>query len=296
MTALVQPVVSGAAYCLAHTPDLVRYGSKPWREISKRRTIETRLNQALRSFAAASSYAPNQTFLGALSPDELARLARPWYAAEAGADTTRTAPFGVIVDQPAFYALLKRADVLEPALIEIADRAAERIDKAVAAYAVLGNLGAGGGLEPTVTARIEAEATAGTALPLMLDGQIAGLVRRDDRAEGRDDENLGARTLLEGLCAKATAAMALTCLLDQQGLGAEQIDYIIGCGEEAAGDRYQRGGGGVAKAVGEMCGCTSASGMDVKNFCAAPASALITAGALVAAGTYERVAVVAGGS
>jgi betaine reductase len=52
----------------------------------------------------------------------------------------------------------------------------------------------------------------------------------------------------------------------------------------------------MAKAVGEMCGCVNASGMDVKNFCAAPASALVTAGALVAAGLYERVAVVAGGS
>jgi betaine reductase len=45
-----------------------------------------------------------------------------------------------------------------------------------------------------------------------------------------------------------------------------------------------------------MCGCVSASGMDVKNFCAGPASALVTAGALVKSGIYKRVAVVAGGS
>ena len=76
----------------------------------------------------------------------------------------------------------------------------------------------------------------------------------------------------------------------------DQVDYIISCGEEAAGDRYQRGGGGVAKAIGEMCGCVNASGMDVKNFCAGPASALVTAGALVKAGLYESIAVVAGGS
>jgi len=36
--------------------------------------------------------------------------------------------------------------------------------------------------------------------------------------------------------------------------------------------------------------------MDIKNFCAAPASALLTAGALVQSGLFDRVAVVAGGS
>lgn len=52
----------------------------------------------------------------------------------------------------------------------------------------------------------------------------------------------------------------------------------------------------MAKAIGEMCGCTNASGMDVKNFCAAPASAIVTAAAMVKAGLYRRVAVVGGGS
>ncbi|NNC65188.1 MAG: glycine reductase, partial [Gammaproteobacteria bacterium] len=103
-------------------------------------------------------------------------------------------------------------------------------------------------------------------------------------------------TLLEGLCSKATAALALEWLLERARVKAQDVDYVISCGEEAAGDRYQRGGGGMAKAVGEMCGCVNASGMDIKNFCAAPANALVTAGALVAAGIYERVAVVAGGS
>lgn len=129
-----------------------------------------------------------------------------------------------------------------------------------------------------------------------LGGELVGWVRRDDRAEGREDDNLDARILLEGLCAKATAAMALTSLLERAAIGPDSIDFVISCGEEAIGDRYQRGGGGLAKAVGEMCGCVNASGMDIKNFCAAPASALITAGALVKAGLYERVAVVAGGS
>ncbi|GAI96224.1 unnamed protein product, partial [marine sediment metagenome] len=35
---------------------------------------------------------------------------------------------------------------------------------------------------------------------------------------------------------------------------AQDIDYLIGCGEEAVGDRYNRGGGNMAKAIGELCG------------------------------------------
>ena len=102
--------------------------------------------------------------------------------------------------------------------------------------------------------------------------------------------------MLETLSVKASGAIALQWLLHRANLGAETIDYVISCGEEAAGDRYQRGAGGMAKSIGEMCGCSSASGMDVKNFCAGPASALVTAGALVKSGMYNRVAVVAGGS
>jgi betaine reductase len=190
---------------------------------------------------------------------------------------------------------LKRADVLEPPLVEIGADQVGRIEDALAAHPVAARLAARA-LEPVDPALVAAELEKSVALPLTLDGEIAGLVRRDERAEGRDDDNLDAHTLLEGLCTKATAALALEWLLERSGLGPDDIDYVISCGEEATGDRYQRGGGGMAKAVGEMCGCVNASGMDIKNFCAAPANALVTAGALVAAGVYQRVVVVAGGS
>jgi betaine reductase len=89
---------------------------------------------------------------------------------------------------------------------------------------------------------------------------------------------------------------ALRLLLARTGTDPESIEYALGCGEEAVGDRYQRGGGALAKAIAEACGLTQASGSDVKAFCAAPVHALITAGALVESGAYERVVVVAGGS
>ena len=110
------------------------------------------------------------------------------------------------------------------------------------------------------------------------------------------DESLQATVLLENHACKASGVHALRFLLDQTGTDPESIEYAIGCGEEAVGDRYQRGGGALAKAIAEACGLARASGSDVKAFCAAPVHALIVAGALVESRAYERVVVVAGGS
>src|SRR5712691_3210207 len=111
-----------------------------------------------------------------------------------------------------------------------------------------------------------------------------------------EDESLTASVLLENLACKATGSLALEHLLAQTGFPAEKLDYAIGCGEEAVGDRYQRGGGNLAKAIAEQAGCRNASGSDVKAFCCAPLHALVAAASLVAAGVYPHVAVVAGGS
>jgi betaine reductase len=110
------------------------------------------------------------------------------------------------------------------------------------------------------------------------------------------DESLSAHVLLENLACKATGALALQDLLRRAGLPPDELQYAIGCGEEAVGDRYQRGGGNLGKAIAEQAGCVNASGSDVKAFCAGPIHALVVAASLVSSGVYEHVAVVAGGS
>ena len=110
------------------------------------------------------------------------------------------------------------------------------------------------------------------------------------------DESLSAAVLLENLACKATGALALEHLLQASGFPAEELEYVIGCGEEAVGDRYQRGGGNLAKAIAEQAGCVNASGADVKAFCCGPIHALVVAASLVASGVYSHVGVVAGGS
>jgi hypothetical protein len=133
-----------------------------------------------------------------------------------------------------------------------------------------------------------------------VDGSLA-IFRNGDRAgamlRAHDlDESLSAPVLLENIACKATGALALEHLLARTGFPADEVEYVIGCGEEAVGDRYQRGGGNLGKAIAEEAGCRNASGSDVKAFCAGPVHALVVAGALVSAGVFDHVAVVAGGS
>lgn len=110
------------------------------------------------------------------------------------------------------------------------------------------------------------------------------------------DESLSANVLLENLACKASGAHALRVLLDRNTIDPGSIEYVIGCGEEAVGDRYQRGGGSLGKAIAEACDLSDAAGSDVKAFCAGPVHAIVLAAGLVDSGIYERVAIVAGGS
>ena len=293
------PVIAASSYCLAHVPDLVPWGSKPRREIALDARFEPRLRQQLRTFAEAVAYPPNQTFIGRSSPEALLNVERPWYEtrkADKGpkGDTDPCGPFGEIVEQDLFYAALARANVLEPPLVELADGAVGDLQALLDEHPAFQTLCGNPASAPA--AHLAAELASGDAVGLSTDGELRGLIRRDRRAEGLDDPNLDAITLLEALCSKTSGALAVARLLQQAGRTPEQVDYLISCGEEAAGDRYQRGGGGMAKAIGELSGCVNASGMDVKNFCAAPASALVAAGALVASGIFQRVVVVGGGS
>ena len=265
------PVIAQSALCLAHVPDLVRFGSKPRRELARDSELTERFQASLRSFEQALRYPPNQTFIGNLSPTQLSDIPRPWHCANV-AQANSSGPFGEIVKQDVFYALLEQANVLLPPLVALDPQHSTKLRDALGAHPVLAHLLRTTNVAPTIDT---SNASGSDCLELRTDQDLRGHVYRDNRAEGREDDNLSAHLMLEGLSAKASGAIALATLLHRSGVAASSIDFVISCGEEAAGDRYQRGGGGMAKAIGEMCGCIGASGMDVKNFCAAPASALV---------------------
>ena len=127
---------------------------------------------------------------------------------------------------------------------------------------------------------------------LYMDGKLVGAVKRAHDV----DTNLTAHVMHENLVSKASSVLALIHLIKNSGIDASEIDYVIDCSRGSlAGDMNQRGGGNFAKAAAEIAGLTGASGEDVRGFCAAPTHAMITAAALVKAGVYKHVAVIAGG-
>ena len=262
---------------LAHVPDLVFSGSKPRRELRREGPgLREKIRAHLRSFDAAVAYAPHQVMIGNLAPEALWDRPRPWHAEPVDGASTE-GPGGCLVDQSTFYAWLARADSAR--LVTFSESFAAALATAQ------------GGIEVRTAAppALEAAVAAGGE-PLYVEGErLAGVV-----APGHeDDESLTGAVLLENTAAKVTGALALRRLLGQ---GGAPVDFLLGCGEEAVGDRYQRGGGNLAKAMGELAGVRGAGGADVKAFCAGPVHALIMAGAMVQSGLYRRVVVVAGGS
>ena len=283
MTAPVS--VSGASQLLVHAPGMACHGSKPSRELGRDPDVAAAFRNALRSHAEAVAYAPHQAFIGNLHPRDLP--ARPWATRPLMGSTARGRD-GELVEELDLLGTMAAVDefnllVLDPA---VADAAAER----------LAHRPATAGLRLAAGCAGDAEAAAAVpgAIPLRLgkDDRISGAIR----AAHDEDESLSATVLLENLVTKATATLALLDLLHRNGIDPDSIDYVISCSEEAVGDRYQRGGGNMGKAVAGAAGLQRASGADVKNFCAGPLSALVVAGSLVSAGVFGRVVVVGGGS
>jgi betaine reductase len=287
MTAPRRPVIRGVRFFLAHAPGLVRHGSKPGRDIARDAAVAGAIQGALRPWERARDYAPNQTLIGARHPDSLWDLPRPWWESSPPGD--RRGPHGEIVPEEELYGLLGIGDQFD--LVQLDAGFVEEARAALAEHPLVSKddmAGLGSGVEAAVIADRLAGAT---ALPLHLrSGRRIGCIA----AGHESDPTLAPDVLLENLAAKMTAALALRGLLAGEGVDPGSVDYVIGCGEEAVGDRYQRGGGNLAKAVAEQAGCAGATGVDVKGFCCGPVHALTIAGGLVAAGVFSRVAVVAG--
>jgi betaine reductase len=189
-----------------------------------------------------------------------------------------------------FYGLIKICDAFELVWLEeeFLQEVRDRLVKhPYITAADLSRLGDGFGRSAIAARLMQGHAV----LPLYLrDGRMVGCIH----AAHDEDGSLAADVLLENLACKVTATMALRTLLGQTGTPPTTIDYVLNSGEEAVGDRYQRGGGNLAKAVAEMCACTQATGSDVKGFCCGPMHALAIAAGLVSSRIFRQVAVVGG--
>ncbi|MGQ0742821.1 MAG: glycine/sarcosine/betaine reductase complex component C subunit beta [Acidimicrobiales bacterium] len=288
-------VLRAATQVLAHVPNFAAHGSKPSRVLPAEPETAQAFSRSLRNLDQATAYGPHQAYINAIHPRDLGP--RPWFVPVGSAPAvtadrpgwSRFGPAGEIMGEEEFLGLMAAVDhfdllTLDPALAAraCASLATHPLAKLLPTEAVAkaaGDLGALAGSPGSVTVA----PWGGDPLAVVRTAQA-------------DDPSLAAAVLFDNLSAKATASLALAHLIEKTGVDPASIDYVIGCGEEAIGDRYQRGGGNMAKAVAEVCGLSGASGADVKDFCAAFIPATVIAASLVTSGVFGRVAIVAGGS
>ena len=286
-----QPVVRGAATMLAHTPGLVRYGSKPFRETKARPEFLSDLMGALWSYDKACRYLPNQVFIGSQPPTRLWEVEQPWFDKLAESETGEP-PFGHIMEERRFLALLACADPFKHVLLR--ERFWEEMGPVLSAAPLTAPLASR--TPPLLDdAQLDSALEAANCLPLFAVGEDApvGVVKTGHS----EDEALSAPVLLENFCCKVSGALAVHELLNHvEGLDLSDVDLVLSCSEEAVGDRYQRGGGNMAKAIAEFAGCDLATGIDIKDFCAAPIPAMVIGASLVESGVFKNVVVVGGGS
>lgn len=283
-------VIKKTAYVLVNTPDMIVHNGTT--QMVERTTNPDSeylkvLKDNIKKYEDVVGYAPNQTYIGNMTPVELAATPKPWFDKNVeGAD--RYGKFGEIMPQDEFYALMKISDVFDLCLLEkdfnetVRTKLAEHKLFKAQAEAMK---------EGTEIAEIEKLVKENGAEGLYQDGKLVGCVKKAHEV----DENLSSEYMLENLAVKASGALALAHLVDGLDVPVEEIGYIIECSEEAVGDMNQRGGGNIAKSIGEIVGLKGATGIDMRGFCAAPSHSLVNAASLVKAGTYKHVVVVAGG-
>lgn len=290
-------IIRKCSNILVHLPDFVRHGSKPAREIRRHPELLGKINSRLRTFDEVVRYAPNQVFIGNVEPDTLKSLKQPWFRHLLNSEDAcgRYGSFGEIMPQEEFYALLKGAtDESSYDLVWLEENFLKQtILPAITSHNLCNSEDLLRRLRTGKTmGEIHRKIDRDQSLPLYHQDRLVGCFQRHHD----EDESLQAHVLMENLITKASAFLALQHLLHGSSVCAQDIDFIISCSEEAAGDRYQRGGGNLARAIGEMSGCRNATSSDVKSFCVGPHYGILHAAALVKAGLFKNVVVVAGGS
>ena len=283
------PVIKGASYTLAITPDMVLHnGTTQTTEMVVNPDSEylKELPSHLRSFEDAVSYIPNQVYIGNAKPADLAATEFPFYDKK-WENASRDGKFGQIMPQDEFYGVMKICDVFD--LVHLEKEFAAQVKEKLAAQnlfteAQLAALDKNESTAEELDALVNNEHSEG----LYNNGKLVGVVKRAHDV----DVNLSAHVMLENIVTKASNVIEL---VKKNGINPEEIEYVIDCCEEACGDMNQRGGGNFAKAAAEIAGFTNATGSDVRGFCAGPAHAVLHAAALVKAGTFKHVVVTAGG-
>ena len=285
-------VLKGSSFILVHAPDMLVHGGSTQvteRIVNPLSDYLKELPGHLRKFEDAVKYLPNQVYIGNKTPADMTEAGDTWYDKPL-AEAQRFGKFGEIMPQDEFYLLLQTCDVFDLVKLEkdFVERTRPSFEKHPLVDEALISLVREGVDKDIIENAVNNEHAEG----LYNDGTLIGFVKKAHDI----DLNLSAEIILENLISKASCSLALMHLIKTTGIEKSKIDLVLDCSEEAVGDMNQRGGGNLAKAAAESAGLENASGADIRAFCAAPVHAMIHAAALVASGTYENIAVAAGGS
>jgi hypothetical protein len=285
------PVIKGAGYVLIHTPDMIMHNGTT-QTVEKLTNPDSEYLKVLpkhyRTYEEVVSYPPNQTYIGNMTPADLGEIASPWV--DKKVEGGRFGKLGEIMPQDEFIGMLKMADAFELVMINadfIAGIKAKFETHPLFNAEEIAKLGEG--FEQSA---IDEAVNVHHAEAIYDNDVLIGCVKKAHDV----DVNLNAHVMFENLVVKASGVLAFKHLVDKNDIDINTIDYVIECSEEACGDMNQRGGGNFAKAIAEACDALNATGSDVRGFCAAPVHALVEASALVQAGVYENVVIVAGGA
>ncbi len=285
-------VVKGAGYILVHTPDMVIHNGTTQtteRIVNPDSEYLKKLPNYLRNYDDVVSYAPNQTYIGNMTPEDLSEIDKPWYdKKQENAD--RFGKFGEIMPQDEFIGLMQIVDVFDLVMLE--KSFTEEVKGKLQKHPMINDDLLGKLKEGVELSEIEKYVNENHAEGIYNNKELVGCVKRAHDV----DTNLTAHTMFENIVVKASGALALLNLIHKNNINPEDIEYVIECSEEACGDMNQRGGGNFAKSLAEMAGCTNSTGSDTRGFCAGPTHALIQASALVKAGVYDNVVIAAGGA
>ncbi|MBU3191080.1 ketoacyl-ACP synthase III family protein [Clostridium bowmanii] len=284
------PVMKKASYILVNAPDMVIHNGTTQtleRETNPESVYLRDMKSHLRGFEEVVAYAPNQAYIGNITPEQLAEMPRPWYGKNLD-NSERFGKFGEIMPQDEFYGLMKISDVFDLVLLE--NSFAESVKVKLLKHPLIADK-----VEKIVGEeidKIKSLVEDSGAEGLYEGTELVGCVRRAHEF----DPNLAAHFMLENIAVKASGILAGLHLVSNLDIPIEDIGYILECSEEAVGDMNQRGGGNLAKSIGEVVGLVGATGADIRGFCAAPTHALVNAASLVKSGIFKNVLVIAGGA
>ncbi|MCG8541689.1 MAG: ketoacyl-ACP synthase III family protein [Clostridia bacterium] len=285
-------VVKAAGYVLVHTPDMILHnGTTQTTEKITNPDSEylKKVPEHIRPYEEVVNYAPNQAYIGNITPEELKGYEMPWYDKDVP-NSNRFGKFGEIMPQDEFIGLLKISDAFD--LVKLEKEFVKVIKEKLSAHPFFNENDLAKIKEGEELSEIEVQVKDHHAEAIYNHGKLVGCVKKAHEI----DVNLNAHVMYENLVVKASGILAFKHLLHNNKIDPAEIEYVIECSEEACGDMNQRGGGNFAKAIAESGEAINATGSDTRGFCAAPTHALIKAAALVQAGVYENVVIVAGGA